>query len=485
MNIAFRSATSLCQSLRDREFGCLELLDHYLGRVDQHNPRLNAVVTMDAEGARLRAREADEALAKGKVWGPLHGLPMTVKDSIEVAGMRTTSGATELYDHIPTVDASAIRNLKAAGAIIFGKTNLPPYAGDCQTYNEVFGTTNNPWNLDHIPGGSSGGAAAAISAGLTGLELGSDLGGSARFPAHCCGVYGHKTSNGIVPFRGHVPYPSGTLAAPDLWALGPFARDADDLSLALDALVGPSDFDTPAWTVTLPPPRQESLKEFRVAAWLEGPQPVDREILGLLEEVAVALENHGVAVSRTVRPNLDIARMTEVYNTLVTGEFLAGSSPGMLQAIDELAGSTDASIQGFEAGLIEATRQRYLDWTRLNEERTQWRVRWAEFFNDVDVLLTPASGVTAFPHAPGIDLATLQVEINGEPHSFYDQIFWTGVLGNCCYLPATVAPIGLTSGGLPVGVHIVGPYLGDLTTIRFTKLLSEVIGGYVSPPGFE
>jgi amidase len=238
-DLAFRSARDLAAALRRREIGSLELLDHYLARVERWNPELGALVAFDVEGARARARAADEARGRGELWGPLHGLPMTIKDSIEVAGMPCTSGSPSLAAYVPAAHAPAVQRLVDAGAVVFGKTNLPLFAGDLQSYNEVYGTTRNPWDPARSPGGSSGGSAAALAAGLCGLELGSDIGGSIRSPSHFCGVYGHKPSHGIVPLRGHIPGPPGSRREDDLGVIGPLARAPEDLSLALDLLAGP------------------------------------------------------------------------------------------------------------------------------------------------------------------------------------------------------------------------------------------------------
>jgi amidase len=237
--VAFRSAVELAAAIRRKEVSSRELVEHYLARIERFNPPINAVVTLDADRVRARADAADAALARGDLAGPLHGVPMTIKDSIETAGMRTTAGAEIYAKHVPKHDAPAVARLIAAGAVIMGKTNTPRFAMDVQSYNSLFGTTNNPWDLTRTPGGSSGGAAAALAAGLTALELGSDIGGSIRTPAHFCGVYGHKPTHGIVPTRGHIPGPPGTLSEPDIAVLGPLARHAEDLALAMDVVAGP------------------------------------------------------------------------------------------------------------------------------------------------------------------------------------------------------------------------------------------------------
>src|ERR1700678_24335 len=251
VDLDFATATELTLALRDRTVSSRELLDHLLSRVDQHNPGLNAIVALDADRARAAATAADEATAKGEATGPLHGLPMTVKDVWETEGLVTTSGAPELKDYVPETDALAVGRLKAAGAIIFGKTNTPLYAGDFQTFNDVYGRTNNPWDTSRTVGGSSGGAAAAVAAGLTPLELGSDIGGSIRNPAHFNGVYGLKPSWGVVPSRGHIPGPPGTLVESDVNCNGPLARSLDDLGLGLGVLAGPVPEDAAGWRLDL------------------------------------------------------------------------------------------------------------------------------------------------------------------------------------------------------------------------------------------
>src|SRR5438105_3809497 len=276
---SLKPATELAAMLRSKQTSARELLDLYLRRIERYNPALNAVVTLDEERARLEAQRADDDAARDNWRGPLHGLPMTVKDAIETAGMRTTCGAPVLAEHVPERDADTVARLRAAGAIVFGKTNVPIFVGDMQSYNELFGTTNNPWDLLRAPGGSSGGAAVAVAAGLTSFELGSDIGGSIRSPAHYCGVYGHKPTWGVVPGRGHVPGMPGDLAPTDVGVLGPLARSAEDLALALDVLAAPDGANAVAWSINLPPPRHSTLRDYRIAAWLDDEAaPVDAPV---------------------------------------------------------------------------------------------------------------------------------------------------------------------------------------------------------------
>ena len=297
MQLPFRSATELAAAVRGKEVSSTELVECYLDRIEALNPGLGAVVTLDAGRARREAAEADRRLARGAEVGPLHGLPVTVKDCLETAGMRTTCGAPELAGYVPQRDAEAVGRLRRAGAIVIGKTNLPVWASDCQSYNELFGTTNNPWDVSRTPGGSSGGAAAAVAAGLCALELGSDLGGSLRIPAHWCGVYALKPSYGIVPMQGHIPPPPGMPADIDIGVLGPVARSAADLDLCLAVLAGPGPVESAAWRLELPAAPARAIGQWRVAVWPQEPRwPVDHTVAERLMAVADALAAAGAQV---------------------------------------------------------------------------------------------------------------------------------------------------------------------------------------------
>lgn len=476
----FAAASDLVRALRAGEVGSRELLESYLERVDRLNPGLNAVVTLDAEGARRAANEADTGRARGKPLGRLHGLPMTIKDSFETAGMRTTCGAPHLSEHVPSHDAVAVARLRAAGAVVFGKTNTPTMAADVQTFNPIFGVTNNPWDVSRSPGGSSGGAAAAVAAGLTGLELGSDIGGSIRTPAHYCGVYGHKSSYGIVPIRGHIPGPPGSLSGADIGIAGPLARSADDLELALDVLAGPDEAEATAWSLSLPPPRRESLSDYRVAAWLDDPHcPVDDSV-GELHQAAVdALAAAGCKVDDDARPDFTLAEADALYLALLHG---AGSAGLADDAYADLVGRDQAGTSRASLYARNST-QRHRDWLRAHEGRLRMRAQWAELFRHYDVLLCPIVPTAALPHlGPGSGHRT--VTVNGEERDYWDQLTWAGLVG-MAYLPSTVAPVGRTPEGLPVGVQVVGPFLEDRTCIDVARLMAHEVGGYEPPPGFD
>src|SRR5207249_8196885 len=312
LDVPFRSARQLAADIKKKKIGCLELLDLYLARVEKYGGALNAVVVRDFERARTRARAADRALAKRDVWGPLHGVPMTIKESYDVAGLPTTWGVPAYKDRIATKNALAVDRLLGAGVVLFGKTNVPLYLGDWQSFNAIYGTTNNPWDASRSPGGSSGGSAAALAAGLTGLEAGSDIGSSLRNPAHFCGVFGHKPTWGIVPRAGQaLPWQTAPV---DIDVVGPLARSADDLAVALAAMAGPDEIDGSGWQLRLAPPRQKRLRDFKVALMHDAPGiPVDAEVTRRLQALADFLGRQKVKVDDRARPAVDPREAFSIY----------------------------------------------------------------------------------------------------------------------------------------------------------------------------
>jgi amidase len=469
-----RSATELAALIRSRQLSSIELTTAYLDRIAEVNPQLNAVVTLDADRALAAAGAADDATTRGLGTGPLHGIPMTIKDTFETAGMRTTAGAPELADHVPARDALAVERLRAAGAVVLGKTNVPPFAMDWQAANPIFGTTLNPSDPARTPGGSSGGAAAAVASGMTALELGSDIRGSIRVPAHFCGVFGLKPTAGIVPTRGHIPGPPGTLAEPDLAAVGPLARSVDDLALALDVLAGPDAERAKAWRLELPGSRADHLAGYRMAAWLDDAVcPVDSEVLEVLTQTIAALTAAGGKVDAEARP-LDLAEAKPVFESL----FHAAVSAGHPQPVfDELCAVAAAHP---EAQAARDVTQRVRDWHATHEHRLQLGVRWADFFTRHDVLLCPVAPVAAFPHDDTSDVAARTITVNGEERPYSDLSPWVGLAG-AAHLPAAVVPVGRTQSGLPVGVQIVGPHLEDRTVIDVARHIAAVVGADTRP----
>lgn len=470
------SARECAEAIRTRRVSARELLEAALRRLDALNAPINAVVALDAERALERADAADAAFARGGATGPLHGVPITVKDSFQTAGLVTTSGAPELAGFVPERDADPVARYKAAGAVVFGKTNLPIWAGDVQSYNAVYGTTSNPYAHDRTPGGSSGGSAAALAAGITPLELGSDIGGSIRIPSHMCGTAGHKPSYGVVSARGQIPGMPGTLSQADIAVAGPMARCVDDLELALDVLAGPDDWHDVAYTLDLPPARHRDLADFRIAAWWDEPAcPIAGDVRSALEATAAALAGAGATVDPDARPAIPFDKGVDTFEQLVSA---AESGSFSLAQLEALAGRED-----LEGGFgIQHAAMRHRQWLSANERRLQQRARWREFFADWDAILLPVSPTPAFPHDQTEPPTARSLRVDDHEIPYFQQIRWAGLTG-VAYLPATVVRVGTASGGLPIGVQIAGPFLEDRTTLALARHVEALMGGFAPPPG--
>jgi amidase len=471
----FATATRMLDALHARTVSAVELLDLHLARIERHNPRLNAIVIANFEAARRRAVDADVARARGEN-GALLGLPLTIKDCIEVAGLRCTAGAPEFAERIAAADAPLAARVLGAGGVLMGKTNVPPWAGDWQASNTIFGRTNNPWDRTRTSGGSTGGA-AAVAAGLTPLEFGSDLGGSVRVPAGFCGVYGHKPSETAVPRSGHFPG-WGVNPAYPFGVQGPLARSAADLELALDVIAGPEIGDEPAWRLELPPARAERLADLRVAVmppieWL----PVQSEILAALEGLAEDLgrlrARVGVAQPETFG---DMREHHALYRTLlVCGTAQASGEERRAQAADHRARGdafSEAFARGFEANATE--------FVRFMSERERHRTAYRAFFREWDVLLTPSTLGEAFPHTDA-PMRERWLAVDGVAVRYERQAVYPGV-ATLSGQPATSFPVGVTRAGLPIGLQAIGPYLEDRTPIRFAGMVGRELGGFRPPP---
>ena len=479
-DLAFASARTQASSIRKREIGCLELLDAMIARVERLDGRINAVVVRDFERARARARQADQVRDP---LGRLHGVPMTVKESYDIAGLPTTWGLPDKRDALAEHDAVVVRRLGAAGANIFGKTNVPLMLGDWQSFNAVYGSTGNPWDLARTPGGSSGGGAAALCAGLTGLESGSDIGGSIRQPAHACGVFGHKPTWGLVPPYGHAPVP-GVAAMTDISCVGPLARSADDLALALAATAGLDEAET-TLTLDLPPPRVKTPRGLRVAVWAEDPSTeTDSEITAALHELAAHLERSGATVSRSARPEFDPRTAFNIYLQLLSAALSARADRETLDRIAERAAGSPPDDQSAGAVMARSAEITHAAWIGLNERRHRTRRAWGAFFADYDVLLCPVHSVPAQPKREDEPMHAMTLEVNGRTICWSEMLFWPGIVGGF-HLPASVAPLGLTRAGLPVGVQIVGPMYGDRMTIAVARMLETSWRAFEAPAGWE
>ena len=482
-DLAFLSATELAAKIKDKEISSVELLQHYLERVDRFNGELNAIVVDVRETALQQATQADAALASGTSIGPLHGVPMTIKESYNLKGSPTTWGNPEWKDNIASEDAEAVKKLKGAGAIVFGKTNIPISLADFQSYNEVYGTTNNPYNHERIPGGSSGGSAAALAAGLTGLEIGSDIGGSIRNPAHFCGVFGHKPTHNLLWIRGHAP-PGDVRGKPDISVIGPLARSADDLATTLKIMAGPDDIMARGYQLNLPELGSKGLSGLKVAVWKEDELcVVSSEVKSRVDLVADACRSAGASVDEHARPDFNAIDSHEIYQNLLQATMASRMPDADYNNLRKYVDSLDPEDQSNTAKTLRAQVESFRDWGRSNELRQHLRWKWHEFFGDYDVLLTPMMPTAAFPHDHrAFNERTIQVD--NEERPYFEQVFWAGLTG-VSYLPSTVIPTGLNAEGLPIGVQIVGAEFSDLITIGVAQALEAEGFSFVPPADYS
>jgi amidase len=484
---AYSTATQMLAALRDRAVSAVELLELHLRRIERYNPALNAVVVPNVDAARSAAVAADRARERGED-GALLGLPHTLKESINVRGLRTTAGVPESAQFVSAHDAPLAARARAAGGVLLGKTNVPPMLMDWQSDNPVFGRSNNPWDLGRTPGGSTGGGAGALAAGLTPLEYGSDIGGSIRVPAAFCGVFGHKPSETALPRSGQFPFPPMPNAAALMGVQGPLARGAEDLDLALAVAAGPDVGEDAAWRLALPPPRRARLADCRVAVlppigWL----PVDDEIRAALDDLAHRLAAAGARVAEAQpEPFGDLRDHHRLYVSLlmaVTGARLPDA------ARRERLGWYAALEDEFAAAAVGGLQATVADFFRWHAERERYRAAYRAFFREWDVLLAPITLTPAFEHrgvrwplTKGMLDWTVRVGATTVPYEW--QLCYPGI-ATLSGQPATAFPVGLTRGGLPIGVQAIGPYLEDRTPIRVAALIAGELGGFTPPPGYR
>lgn len=478
MHSLLSPAAALRERLAAREISAAELLSDTLARIERLNPAINAVVALDADAARSAAAESDRRFAAGEA-RPLEGLPITIKDAFEVAGLVSTSGAKPYAGRIPEADAAAVARLRAAGAVILAKSNVPAFTGDFQSFNGLYGQTNNPYDLERSPGGSSGGAAAAVATGMSAFELGSDFGGSIRWPAHACGLFGHKPTWGLVSTRGHVPPPPGITIESDFSVAGPMTRSARDLGMVLDVIAGPPALD--GVRPRIDPPRLREPRGLRVALWADDPvAPVDVSVREAVERAARLLADAGAHVSETARPAFDFADEFEIFGLFNHAIVSAGLKPEMRDRLAAMArdfAPEDRSHRALQARGARLDAATYRD---LQERRAAIRRHWTAFFADVDVVLCPPAPVAAIPHDHRPNFHERTLTVNGAERPYFDFLIWSS-LATLPGLPASVAPVMRTPGGLPVGVQIIAAEGADRLAIAVAGMLEEM-GCRFAPP---
>ena len=477
----YRTATDLIGALAARQISARELLDAAIARIEALDEKINAVVVRDFDRARAAADAADVALGRGERL-PLLGLPMTVKEQFSIAGLPTTWGHPKFRGWQPQVDAVVVQRLKAAGAIILGKTNVPVNLADWQSYNDVYGTTNNPYNHGRTPGGSSGGSASALAAGFVPLELGSDIGGSLRAPAHFCGVFSHKPTLDLVPQRGSGP--PQTPAIPvrgDLAVIGPMARSAADLAAELSVIAGPDELmEGVGYKLALPPPRREKLADYRVLVIDQHPLcPTASSVRAALNDLADRLSKTGCTVLRESPKLPDLALTSRVYRGLLAAFFTADLPADVRARVEAEASALPADDQSLAASGLRGVTISHAEWIRQSRIRGGVRARWQALFQDVDVVLCPPMPTQAFPHdhSPRNER---NLEVDGTKIPYNDQSVWAGI-AILTGLPSTTMPIAQRDG-LPIGMQITGGYLEDRTTIAFAGLVEREFGGFKPPP---
>lgn len=478
---ALLTASEVARAIRTGQLSATEVVEAQVGRIEKFNPALNAIVTLDAGHARCRAHEADRALAAGQVWGPLHGVPITLKDSFDTAGLRTTSGYRPFRDRVPVEDATPVARLREAGAIILGKTNLPALASGRQTNNALFGRTNNPWDLRRTPGGSSGGAAAAISAGLSFLEVGSDIGGSIRIPAHFCGVYGLKATAGRIAAKGHVASarrfvaPIGCKPLFELASFGPIARSIEDLELVLPIISEP---DTPPLTPLAP----RTLSELRVA-WTDdfGGTPLDGDSRRLMQRFIEALTRRGCHIERCSSA-VDYAeawRISGICLGAVDTLFQPSPKRWFRRAVSPLLrqfGPRHPLMRGLFAGLaLDPVGLR-----RALEQRVQLIQQLEDFLGVWDCWICPAFPTSAFSHRTSI----APIDVDGQSISQMEANLLPTVIFNMTGHPVVTMPIGLSPEGLPIGVQVIGRRWREMALLDTARQMAPVTGGFQRPPGY-
>lgn len=482
-DLATATTVQTLRALEERELTSVELLDAMIANIERVNPDVNAVVAQDLERAQTEAAAADDLRDWGEPVGLLHGLPMTIKDTYETIDLVTTAGAPELAEHVPDRDATVVRLLRRAGAIVWAKTNVPLYAGDHQTYNEVYGQTNNPWDLSRTAGGSSGGAAAAVACGFSTAEVGSDIGGSIRQPAANNGVFGLKTTHGLIGGRGHIPGAPGSMSVGDLGVFGPIGRSCGDLRILLDALTRSTTAFKGVPGASLPRFKdQPDIVNLRVGLWSDDQMsPVDASVKSMIESAATELESAGAMVDAEIRPEIASEDLHNTYMHLLNSAMSAGFTDEMVASLAEKSGGIWEHSQDHQVEFARGVTLPHRNWIHANEQRVRAQLAWDEVFESVDLVLAPVQPVPAFAHDTERSYGKRTLNVNGADVPYRNLLFWAG-LATMPLLPSVVIPLGLSDDGLPVGVQAIGPMWSDHKLISMGEEIASVLGVRFAPP---
>jgi amidase len=474
----YSSATEMLAALRRRDVSSVELVGMHIARIETTDEDLNAIPVRTPDRALEAARRADESRAAGRD-APLLGLPITLKESTQVAGLPQSAGMEPFRNYQPAGDGPLARRVFDAGACLLGKTNIPVALGDWQANSPIYGRTNNPWDRERTPGGSTGGGAAALAAGMTPLEIGSDIGGSIRVPAAYCGVYGHRPSETAVPRAGAFPLADLPNAGFVMGVQGPLARSAVDLELLFDVVIGAVEGEDVAWRLELPAARGERLSDFRVAIMppLSLVEP-SSAMQAKVEELASFLSRAGAKVDRAM-PDVD----HDEYFSDYVSTLMIITSQGQ-SAAERRARADESEKRGDPAGVAMARglTSDAADYIAILGRREKARQAWRAFFADWDVLICPTALDAPFVHQSGPqDDRVLQIDDRSVPY-LLNIVYpmWAIFAGQ----PATAFPAGLNDAGLPLGLQAVGPYLEDRTTLKFAQLLEQEWHSFQRPPGY-
>ncbi|MEQ1700094.1 MAG: amidase [Ilumatobacteraceae bacterium] len=485
-SLNFLPASTLAEMIRTGETTSRQAVEASFAQIRNHNPTYNAIVTSNEAHALAQADQADRATRDGEPCGPLHGVPITIKDTYRVKGWRTTAGYLPLKDHVPDTDAVAVQLLKEAGAVIVGRTNTPTLALDMQTVNPIFGTTNNPWDVTRTPAGSSGGCATALATGMTSLSLGSDLAGSIRLPASFCGVYGLKPTHGVVSFEGHiVPLPGQTNGYRTMAVAGPLARSVDDLALALDVLTQPTPHDRNVAPLLADLGGDVDISKLKIA-WTDnfGGVPVSNEIKEQLHAFVNKLAQAGAAVHKTEPHGMDYNEIWETWGRFVGAQDNYDMS-NLKRSIGHLLSKGTVKGIPMQRHIVGPTSVEKL--MQAFERQSNYITKMDNFLSEYDVWLCPVSATTAFTHhghskmLGDFKIYNTPLQVDGVDIHYYVATQSYTTIFSATNSPVVSMPIGLGQSGLPVNIQVAGKRYSDRRLLKVAKVLESYSDNFQYP----